>query len=763
MAVCEAYGYKVDKLLGRGAFGSVCSATKDGRTVAIKHICKKFRSWTECLQQREVASLKKCQDRGGHANLIRVMEVIHAKADGSVFIVMEFVDGGNLYDACKGGAYYTPTKAASVARDILRGLQHMHRRGFFHRDIKPENILVDKVTQKCKIADLGCAREVRSAPPYTDYVSTRWYRAPENALRSKVYSSPVDVWATGCVLGELLSKGRPLFPATSEADLAHKIFAARGNPWQAGWQEGIRLATALRFQPKHTSRRPVRLELRGADPEGVDLCDALLRLDPAARPSAQTALDHAFLKNAPPDEVVIAPPPVAAAAPVVAAPVEAVPARKALPDPSARFSYGGLFDSPKAAAEPENNKPRRFEPSAAFSYDFGSAPLDLAAAAAAAASPAGAKPYVFGSLPAPRAASPVQLPSPAAALPSPVNFASPYPGPSPGVLASTISSSPEVLPRKDSLSPSVLASTASSDPCGGSPEVLAAVPTSVAPARPASPVVAPAFDGEESDSSDALSSPRAQAGKTARSRPVAAAAVDGEESDSSDASSSPEALPEALPRAEAGKTQRSRFRARLGLPSPAAAGALSPAAASEPSPDNTAARAARVLGSSIDDSSSSDGDEAPRWRESLASPPSSSPATPLKSPPALGDATPARVSPPSLLARARAAASPAAWQRQNDENDPQPWTDSEVRRLKVVVAAAYKRARAGGASERADWYAAVWRDVRRALGHARPIKEYQAKYKLLIAEKKRLRAFVDPVETRPAFAAPDDGTMVEEF
>ena len=106
MAVCEAYGYKVDRLLGRGAFGSVCRATKDNKTVAIKHIAKRFRSWTECLQQREIASLKKCQDRGGHANLIRVMEVIHAKADGSVFIVMEFVDGGNLYDAMKKNADY---------------------------------------------------------------------------------------------------------------------------------------------------------------------------------------------------------------------------------------------------------------------------------------------------------------------------------------------------------------------------------------------------------------------------------------------------------------------------------------------------------------------------------------------------------------------------------------------------------------------------------------------------------------------------------
>ena len=74
--------------------------------------------------------------------MIRVMEVIHAKADGSVFIVMEFVDGGNLYDAMKKGDYFSREKAAGVARDVLRGLSHMHRRGFFHRDIKPENILV---------------------------------------------------------------------------------------------------------------------------------------------------------------------------------------------------------------------------------------------------------------------------------------------------------------------------------------------------------------------------------------------------------------------------------------------------------------------------------------------------------------------------------------------------------------------------------------------------------------------------------------------
>lgn len=104
----------------------------------------------------------------------------------------------------------------------------MHRLGFFHRDLKPENILATG-PDVVKIADFGLVREIRSSPPYTDYVSTRWYirnslpwekvnksfccryRAPEVLLRSTNYNSPIDVWAVGCITSELYTK-RPLFP-----------------------------------------------------------------------------------------------------------------------------------------------------------------------------------------------------------------------------------------------------------------------------------------------------------------------------------------------------------------------------------------------------------------------------------------------------------------------------------------------------------------------------------------------------------------------
>lgn len=91
----------------------------------------------------------------------------------------------------------------------------MHRHGYFHRDLKPENLLESNGT--IKIADFGLAREIRSKPPYTDYVSTRWYRAPEVILRSSNYNSPIDIFAVGAIIAELYRLW-PLFPGNSEKD-----------------------------------------------------------------------------------------------------------------------------------------------------------------------------------------------------------------------------------------------------------------------------------------------------------------------------------------------------------------------------------------------------------------------------------------------------------------------------------------------------------------------------------------------------------------
>merc|ERR1719188_1079477 len=103
---------------------------------------------------------------------------------------------------------------------VMQAMHHVHRNGYFHRDMKPENILVrgDSV----KLADFGLAREIRARPPFTDYVSTRWYRAPEALLRSTSYNSPIDLWACGGIMAELYTF-RPLMQGTSESDQLFKI------------------------------------------------------------------------------------------------------------------------------------------------------------------------------------------------------------------------------------------------------------------------------------------------------------------------------------------------------------------------------------------------------------------------------------------------------------------------------------------------------------------------------------------------------------
>lgn len=97
----------------------------------------------------------------------------------------------------------------SIIYQTANGLAHMHKHGFFHRDLKPENLLSDS-KGLLKIIDFGLAREIRSRPPYTDYVATRWYRAPEILLKQPNYNSPVDIFALGCIMAELYLN-RPLF------------------------------------------------------------------------------------------------------------------------------------------------------------------------------------------------------------------------------------------------------------------------------------------------------------------------------------------------------------------------------------------------------------------------------------------------------------------------------------------------------------------------------------------------------------------------
>lgn len=292
---------------------------------------KTFDSFSSCLELREVIFLRSLPP---HPHLVPALDIFLDPYSRRLHIAMEYMDG-NLYQLMKARDH-KPLDASSVQSilfQILAGLEHIHAREFFHRDIKPENILVSTSQQNdtshpfrrysammtppstppaytIKIADFGLARETHSKLPYTTYVSTRWYRAPEVLLRAGEYSAPVDIWAVGAMAVEIATL-KPLFPGGNEVDQVWRVCEIMGSPggWVnkhgqpvggGEWKDGVRLAQKLGFSfPKMA---PHSLDTILQTPQWpaslakfVTWC---LLWDPKNRPTSTQALAHEYFQNA---------------------------------------------------------------------------------------------------------------------------------------------------------------------------------------------------------------------------------------------------------------------------------------------------------------------------------------------------------------------------------------------------------------------------------------------------------------------------------
>ncbi|KAG7526372.1 Serine serine/threonine-protein kinase MAK [Solea senegalensis] len=282
--------YTTLRQLGDGTYGSVQMgrSNESGELVAIKRMKRKFYSWEECMNLREVKSLKKLN----HANVVKLKEVI--RENDHLYFVFEYMKE-NLYQLMKDRRKLFPESVIrNISFQILQGLSFIHKHGFFHRDMKPENVLC-MGPELVKIADFGLAREIRSKPPYTDYVSTRWYRAPEVLLRSSIYSSPIDLWAVGCIMAELYTL-RPLFPGNSEVDEIFKICQVLGTVKKMDWPEGYQLATAMNFRFPQCVPTHLKTLIPNASQEAIALMKDMLQWDPKKRPTAVQALRYPYFQ-----------------------------------------------------------------------------------------------------------------------------------------------------------------------------------------------------------------------------------------------------------------------------------------------------------------------------------------------------------------------------------------------------------------------------------------------------------------------------------
>lgn len=291
--------YEIKKRLGKGAYGIVWKAIdrRTGEVVAVKKIFDAFRNQTDAQRTfREICFL---QEFGDHENVIKLLNVIKADNDKDIYLVFEYMDT-DLHNVIKKGNILKDIHKRYIMYQILKAAMYLHSGNVIHRDQKPSNVLLDS---ECfvKMCDFGLARSVTSMtqeagdPSLTDYVATRWYRAPEILLASPRYTKGVDMWSLGCILGEMLL-GKPLFPGTSTLDQIEKIMTIIPTPCRQDIdsiksQYSSSVLDRMACKPKKTLEEVIP----NAPPDGIDLLKKLLQFNPDKRLTAEQALKHPFV------------------------------------------------------------------------------------------------------------------------------------------------------------------------------------------------------------------------------------------------------------------------------------------------------------------------------------------------------------------------------------------------------------------------------------------------------------------------------------
>jgi len=298
--------YQPTRILGHGAYAVVCEAVdlRNGQKVAIKKNKGVFQDISDAKRiLREIKLLM----HFNHDDVIKLLDVIPPEISeintfDEVYLVMPRMET-TLARVIKSSQKLTKRHIQFFLYQMLRGLKYIHSAGVIHRDLKPENILINGGDCNLKITDFGLARgvykddEQESNNLLTEYVVTRWYRAPEIMVSARMYDSKVDIWSVGCILAELLLR-KPIFPGGNHIEQLKIIFRIIGTP-EPDSLEWIKTPEAKKWvgsMKKHEGRNFDEL-FKGASEDVRDILKQMLLLDPQERQSVEALLEHPSVKE----------------------------------------------------------------------------------------------------------------------------------------------------------------------------------------------------------------------------------------------------------------------------------------------------------------------------------------------------------------------------------------------------------------------------------------------------------------------------------
>ncbi|CAK9824087.1 Cyclin-dependent kinase 20 [Anthophora retusa] len=288
--------YIITGKIGEGAQGVVLKAhdVETEKNVALKKLfLKNADNGISTSIIREIKILQQLK----HINVVKLLDAFPVGLD--FIMVFEYMPTG-LWEIIKDNdALLTPVQVKLYTKMILEGIAYIHRKNIIHRDLKPANLLINE-KGILKIADFGLGRLLwkNITKPYSHQIATRWYRAPELLYGARYYTSAIDMWSVGCILGELLNKS-PLFPGETDIEQLAIVLKYLGTPTSETWPDLNILPDYNKITfPYHKGIRWENI-IKDTEPEAVDLISKILLYNSAKRLTADEALCHVYFHTKP--------------------------------------------------------------------------------------------------------------------------------------------------------------------------------------------------------------------------------------------------------------------------------------------------------------------------------------------------------------------------------------------------------------------------------------------------------------------------------